>query len=354
MPNVGPTPTQAPVRSPGVELWFARHAIVSPLKTWKQSTGGRSADVAFRAVAADERLLFTIDGKAALAMAEQAEGIATSLKEMGSSLSDVLHSVCDIVLLHVGNFKAAEKKFSQDLGRPGRTVGAMPAKSLGDRSTSREVKALLEYPDLRCPQFSNAAGRTVASIVSEMGAGALANLDHAMGNKLAVTCARFVARSLRRITFKGALSRTECLAALQIVEEWASLHGSQLMKVGYEGSAGTLADCARGLAYDAISCLELSAALPHGKGGGEYGRWECAVERHSYAAVALDFGMLQHMPFDKARMIAAAAIRHVAASSNGRSTEPLLEVPAFINSRPPQVIQTMLMRLFPEGAPTGL
>ena len=270
---------------------------------------------------------------------------------MGSSLSEVLSSVCDIVLLHVNDWRTAEKKFTQNVGYDAQAVKSMPARSPGDWSTSGEIKALLQHPDLRYPQFSNVAGRTVASFISELGSGELAQLDHAVGNKLTVICARFVARSLRRATFDGALKRIECLAALQIIEEWASLRGCQLMKVGYEGSAGTLADCARGLAYDAISCMELSAELPHGKGGG-YGRWERAVERHSYAAVALDFGVLQHMPFDKARLIAAAAIRHVAAMSDGRSTEPLLEVPSFVDFRPPHVIQAMLMRLFPEGVPS--
>lgn len=343
-------PVQIPVRSPEVELWFARHVIVNPLKAWKQSAGSRAADVAFRAIAADERLLFTTDGKTALAMAEQAEGIAVSLKEMGPSLSAVLHTVCDIVLLHVDEWKAAEKKFSQNVGRNDLTVKPMPARSVANWSTSSEVKALLKHPDHRCPQFSNAAGNTVASIVLGMGPSGLARLGDGASNKLSVISARFVARSFRHTTFKGALSKKDCLAVLQVVVEWASINDSQLLKVGYEGSFGTFADRARGLAYDAISCMELSAELP-GQGAAGYCRWERAVERHSYAAIALDPGIIQRISFDKAKIIAASAIRHVNATAEGSSSEPLLDLPGFLAVRSPSVIQTMLMRLFPEGVP---
>lgn len=142
-----------------------------------------------------------------------------------------------------------------------------------------------------------------------------------------------------------------CLTVLQTVEEWASIRGCQLLKVGYEGTLGTFADRARGLAYDAISCMGLSAKLPDGEGGPGYRRWECAVERHSYAAVALDPGILRHISFDKARIIAASAIRHVGEAAEGSSTEPLIDVPGFLGVRSPGVIQTMLMRLFPDGVP---
>ena len=284
-------------------------------------------------------------------MAEQAEGIAISLKEMGSSLSEVLHSVCDIVLLHVGEWKAAEKKFAQSVGCDDLMVAPMPSKSLSDWSTSNEVKALLKHPERRCPQFSNSAGKAVASIVTGMGATGLAALGDSTSSKLSVVSARFVGRSLRNSTFKGALSKNDCSAVLQIVEDWASVRECQLLNVGYEGSVGTYADRARALAYDAISCMELSAELSDGKGGAGYARWERAVERHSYAAVALDAGILQRISFDKARTIAASAIQHVRATAEGSATEPLLDVPDFLGVRSPSVIQTMLMRLFPDGVP---
>ena len=349
MPGV--SPAQAPLRSPEVELWFARHAIVDPLKAWKQSAGSRAADLAFRAVAADGRLLFRADGKTALAMAEQAEGIAYSLKGIGFVLGAALPSVCDLALLHVEEWKAAERKFSEGtcLGDP----AAKPASAglLGDRSTPGEVEALLKHPERRCPQFSNPAGKAVAQIVLRMGPTGLAELPQAAGNKLSAVSARFVARSLRHGTFEGALSRQECLALLQAVEGWAAMRGCRLLEVGYEGSVGTFADRARSLAYDAISCAELSAELPGGEGGDGYRRWERAVERHGYAAVALDPGILQRISFDKAKVIAAAAIRRVHAMSEGTSAEPLLDVPAFLGVRPPGVIQAMLMRLFPDGVP---
>lgn len=207
-------PGQALLPNPGVELWFARHVIVNPVKTWKQSAGSRAADVAFRAIAADDRLLFTTDGKTALAMAEQAEGISVSLKEMGPSLSEVLHAVCDIVLRHVDDWKAAERKFAQGIGGDGLAVAPLPAKSPADWSASSEVEALLKHPDHRCPQFSNSAGKAVTDIVLGMGSGGMAELSHAVANKLSVVSARFVARNLRQATFKGTLSREECLTVV--------------------------------------------------------------------------------------------------------------------------------------------
>ena len=75
------------------------------------------------------------------------------------------------------------------------------------------------------------------------------------------------------------------------------------------------------------------------------------MERHSYAAVALDPGILQRISFDKARVIAASAIHRVDATADGAAAEPLLDVPRFLEVRSPAVIRTMLRRLFPDGVP---
>lgn len=307
--------------------------------------------MAFRAIAADQRLLFTTAGATAQALADQAEKIARTLKEMSASSGVVLDSICDIVLQHIEDWRVADKKFSDPFTVTDPESTPAKATLLVKATVSSEVKALIDQPERRCPQFSNPAGKTITSIISEMGAVGLAGLNHSISNNMSVITARFVARCTRSKISKDALSREDCLKALQIIEDWAVTQQRPLLQVGYEGSLGTFAARARGLAYDAITCMSLSAGLPSGERGAGFCRWETAVEKHSYAAIALDPDILKCMPFDKAKLVAASAIRHVNAGMEQLSSGPILDVPEFFEVRPPEVIKSILMRLFTGGLP---
>ncbi len=102
-------------------------------------------------------------------------------------------------------------------------------------------------------------------------------------------------------------------AAIAAIQEYAGTTGRSPWDVGYTGRVGTPATQALRLARDAGLCHDIAASLPHAATMPGFQVWAAAEQRHAFASMALDRGLVMGMPVEEARRFAAAAIRHATA-----------------------------------------
>ena len=104
--------------------------------------------------------------------------------------------------------------------------------------------------------------------------------------------------------------------AIAAIQEYAAISGRSPWDVGYTGRVGSPATQALRLARDAGLCNDIAATLPDGPAAAGFHIWGIAEERHAFASMALDRGLVMGMPLDEARRFASAAIKHAAALKN--------------------------------------
>jgi hypothetical protein len=309
-----------------IEKWRLRHGNPEALGLWAISTVPEACAFAFIAIAQDPLVLRRAARQQASRLAAQAEQFALSLADSDAAKSDTWAAAALFVHQSVEAWRASLKAYKPRSDTMGVSIQPPTARTqLGDPW----VNAGQNFP-----YVDDETGILATRILREFGGAVLARVRKPWDHVIAVGVVRYAARLLRGDVAKHATGSTwdDAVADILTVQSYAETSGLSPMLVGYFGP-GRPAMQALGLLRDART---LRDAVRAAEGGGEErtSLWQCAIDFHAFAVVALDHRILLDLPLDDTYEIAAAAIRQADAAKRTPGLAILPRLPPECASQP--------------------
>jgi hypothetical protein len=309
-----------------IEKWRLRHANPDALGLWAISTVPEACAFAFIAIAQDPLVLRRAARQQASRLAAQAEEFALSLADSDAAKSDTWAAAALFVQQSADAWRASLKAYSPRSGTMGVSIRPPTARTrLGDPWV---------IAGQNFPHVDDATGMLATRILREFGGAVLARVRKPWDHVITLGVLRYASRLLRGDVAKHVTGFTwdDAVADILTVQSYAEESGLSPMLVGYFGP-GRPAMQALGLLRDART---LRDAVRAADGGGKVHAllWQCAIDFHAFAVVALDHRILLDLPLDDAYEIAAAAIRQADAATRTRGLTTLPRLPPECASEP--------------------
>jgi hypothetical protein len=329
-----------------IEKWRLRHANPEALGLWAISTVPEACAFAFIAIAQDPLVLRRAARQQASRLAAQAEEFALSLADSNAVKSDTWGAAALFVRQSVEAWRAALKAYNPPSGANG--VSMRPA--IAPARTSDDPWAIAGQ---NFPYVDDETGILATRILREFGGAVLARVRKPWDHVIALAVLRHAARLLRGDVAKHATGFTwdDAVADVLTVQSYAEASGLSPMLVGYFGP-GRPAMQALGLLRDART---LRDAVRAADGGSEArtSLWQCAIDFHAFAVVALDHRILLDLPLDDTYEIAAAAIRQADAATRTPDLTTLPRLPRECASEP-EVVRLHARACLPDKGAAAL
>jgi hypothetical protein len=329
-----------------IEKWRLRHANPDALGLWAISTVPEACAFAFNAIAQDPLVLRRAARPQASRLAAQAEKFALSLAASDAPKGDTWPAAALFVQRSVEAWRTSLKAYNPRSDTNG--VSIRPATA--PTRTGNDPWAIAGQ---NFPYVDDETGMLTTRILRGFGGAVLARVRKPWDHVIALGVLRYAARLLRGDIAKHATGFTwdDAVADILTVQSYAETSGLSPMLVGYFGP-GRPAMQALGLLRDART---LRDAVGAAEGGGEArtSLWQCAIDFHAFAVVALDHRILLDLPLDDTYEIAAAAIRQADAATRTPDLTTLPRLPRECASEP-EVVRLHARACLPDKGAAAL
>ena len=295
-----------------LQRWRDSRGRADAVDLWKAAKGVRIGEYAFTALATDHSVLRRLPAEQSAKLVRDADDYVRTLRTIVGernpyeSPASAAIFVVSRALSDWRSRQAGARAKPDDGSLPGTipTVGEVADMAAADDWK----KALQKYP-----QFDETTGAMTLAAVVALGSHGLSKMKEPWDGVMTLGAARYVARARRGDLLRPPPSFADIQTAIAAIQEYASANSRSPWDVGYTGRVGTPATQALRLARDAGFCNDIAACLPEGAQAPGFQIWAAAEERHAFASMALDRGLVMGMPVEEARRFAAAALRHATA-----------------------------------------
>lgn len=291
-----------------LQRWRDSRGRTDAVDLWQTAKGVRIGEYAFTAVASDRSVLNRLPPELCAKLVRDVEDDVRTLRTIVGQRSPT-ESPASAAMFAVSravsdwHSKRAGARPLPDEGLPG-TI-PMPEDTADNAAADDWKKALQKYP-----QFDETTGAMTLAAVVALGAHGLTKMKEPWDGVMALGAARYVARAKRGDLLRPPPNLPDVQTAIAAIQEYAALSSRSPWDVGYTGRVGSPATQALRLARDAGLCSDIAATLPDGPAATGFQMWGVAEERHAFASMALDRGLVMGMPLEEARRFASAAIKH--------------------------------------------
>jgi hypothetical protein len=304
------------------DRWLSRHGLPDAYTRWKGADVTRASDLAFVAIASDERILMRLSPSIANNLASQAEEVACNIpssKEV-SQLSVVAARVVAARIQEWRRHIASGAKRAPNDTRD--KLAEEKQKTADPLALPQDVlrQAQEDFPNARL-----SAASTLMDTALRMGARGLLQLGDPMDAVLALGASRAAARRVRGHKRSMDLPLDRCGEAIGILQEWCALSGKNPFIVPYGNTGGSLAERVTGFALDAATCVAVAAETPGAAGRPGFDALETAEEFHSYGVLCINPDFVWNLDIEKAQSFASAAARLAEAAI----ADPAVRIPEF-------------------------
>lgn len=294
-----------------LQRWRDSRGRADAVDMWKTAKGVRIGEYAFTAVASDRSVLQRLPAELAARLVRDAEEYVQTLRGIvgqrhptespaSAAMFAVSHATAEWRRRQAGARNTAD----------GGLAGTLQAlEETADTEAADDWKAALQ----KYPQFDETTGAMTLAAVVALGPHGLNKMKEPWDSVMALGAARYVARARRGDLLRPPPCLADTQTAISAIQEYANISGRSPWDVGYTGRVGSAATQALRLARDAGLCLDIAATLAEGEAAPGFRIWGVAEERHAFASMALDRGLVMGMPLEEARRFASAAIRHATA-----------------------------------------
>jgi hypothetical protein len=291
-----------------LQRWRDSRGRSDAIDMWKAAKGVRIGEYAFTAVASDRSVLARLPPELTAKLLRDADEYVQTLRTIVGQRSPTespAAAAIFVVSRAVADWRSrqAGARNNPDEG----LAGTIPTvEETADTAAADSWKRALD----KYPQFDETTGAMTLAAVVALGAHGLTKVREPWDAVMALGAARYIARAKRGDLLRPPPSPADVHSVISAIQEYAALSGHSPWDVGYTGRVGAPATQALRLARDAGICNDIASTLPDGAAAAGFQIWGVAEERHAFASMALDRGLVMGMPLEEARRFAAAAARH--------------------------------------------